>query len=209
MLLSICGRRSWCSVEIVCLLLRCSFYAAYCCFAIKPVTSSIKDINFVPNPKVNNLITGIFFALQLLLTFHCLFLDAGRDTWTERRGILQLQNFKRNDQKLARYLFFLSYFVVCLALPCDVYQSPLSSSVECIFFSWLIFTLPIGRGVSYLFDIQVKTFNSIYDGKDVVAQARTGTGKTFSFAIPLIEKLLSETEERRRGRAPKVCASEH
>ncbi|XP_061083310.1 nucleolar RNA helicase 2 [Conger conger] len=61
-----------------------------------------------------------------------------------------------------------------------------------------------GRGVSYLFDIQVKTFNSVYDGKDVVAQARTGTGKTFSFAIPLVEKLLAETEERRRGRAPKV-----
>ncbi|KAJ8364984.1 hypothetical protein SKAU_G00138150 [Synaphobranchus kaupii] len=61
-----------------------------------------------------------------------------------------------------------------------------------------------GRGVTYLFDIQVKTFDSVYDGKDVVAQARTGTGKTFSFAVPLVEKLLSETEERRRGRAPKV-----
>ncbi|KAG7492963.1 hypothetical protein MATL_G00020930 [Megalops atlanticus] len=60
------------------------------------------------------------------------------------------------------------------------------------------------RGVTYLFDIQVKTFNSIYDGKDVVGQARTGTGKTFSFAIPLVEKLHSATEERRRGRAPKV-----
>ncbi|KAJ8264703.1 hypothetical protein GJAV_G00152780 [Gymnothorax javanicus] len=61
-----------------------------------------------------------------------------------------------------------------------------------------------GRGVTYLFDIQVKTFDSVYDGRDVVAQARTGTGKTFSFAIPLVEKLLSATEERRRGRAPKV-----
>ncbi|XP_048864080.1 nucleolar RNA helicase 2 isoform X3 [Brienomyrus brachyistius] len=60
------------------------------------------------------------------------------------------------------------------------------------------------RGVTYLFDIQVKTFNSVYDGKDVVAQARTGTGKTFSFAIPLIERLTSATEERKRGRAPKV-----
>ncbi|KAG9335830.1 hypothetical protein JZ751_003584 [Albula glossodonta] len=60
------------------------------------------------------------------------------------------------------------------------------------------------RGVTYLFDIQAKTFNSVYDGKDVVGQARTGTGKTFSFAIPLVEKLQSETEERKRGRAPKV-----
>lgn len=60
------------------------------------------------------------------------------------------------------------------------------------------------RGVTYLFDIQVKTFNSVYDGKDVVGQARTGTGKTFSFAIPLVEKLQSGADERRRGRAPKV-----
>lgn len=60
------------------------------------------------------------------------------------------------------------------------------------------------RGVSYLFDIQVKTFNSVYDGKDLIGQARTGTGKTFSFAVPLVEKLQSATEERRRGRVPKV-----
>uniref|UniRef100_A0A8C4Y9R8 RNA helicase n=1 Tax=Gopherus evgoodei TaxID=1825980 RepID=A0A8C4Y9R8_9SAUR len=60
------------------------------------------------------------------------------------------------------------------------------------------------RGVTYLFPVQVKTFKHIYDGKDVVAQARTGTGKTFSFAIPLIEKLQGEVQERRRGRTPKV-----
>ncbi|KAL0177076.1 hypothetical protein M9458_025970, partial [Cirrhinus mrigala] len=59
------------------------------------------------------------------------------------------------------------------------------------------------RGVTYLFDIQVKTFNSVYDGKDLIGQARTGTGKTFSFAIPLVEKLQSETDERKRGRSPK------
>lgn len=60
------------------------------------------------------------------------------------------------------------------------------------------------RGVTYLFDIQVKTFNHVYDGEDVIAQARTGTGKTFSFAIPLIEKLQSESGIAVRGRAPKV-----
>ncbi|XP_059213114.1 nucleolar RNA helicase 2 [Centropristis striata] len=60
------------------------------------------------------------------------------------------------------------------------------------------------RGVSYLFDIQVKTFNPVYDGEDVIAQARTGTGKTFSFAIPLVEKLQKETVQFARGRAPKV-----
>ncbi|XP_068442532.1 nucleolar RNA helicase 2 [Clinocottus analis] len=60
------------------------------------------------------------------------------------------------------------------------------------------------RGATYLFDIQVKTFNSVYDGEDVIAQARTGTGKTFSFAIPLVEKLQAEPVALVRGRAPKV-----
>uniref|UniRef100_A0A9J8B2Y3 RNA helicase n=1 Tax=Cyprinus carpio carpio TaxID=630221 RepID=A0A9J8B2Y3_CYPCA len=62
----------------------------------------------------------------------------------------------------------------------------------------------LARGVSYLFDIQVKTFNSVYDGKDVIGQARTGTGKTFSFAVPLVEKLQGAADDRRRGRAPTV-----
>ncbi|XP_027316556.1 nucleolar RNA helicase 2 [Anas platyrhynchos] len=60
------------------------------------------------------------------------------------------------------------------------------------------------RGVTYLFPVQAKTFQPIYDGKDLIAQARTGTGKTFSFAIPLIEKLQSVTQDERRGRSPKV-----
>uniref|UniRef100_A0AAX7TP54 RNA helicase n=1 Tax=Astatotilapia calliptera TaxID=8154 RepID=A0AAX7TP54_ASTCA len=60
------------------------------------------------------------------------------------------------------------------------------------------------RGVSYLFDIQVKTFNHVYDGEDVIAQARTGTGKTFSFAIPLVEKLQKDSVDMARGRPPKV-----
>lgn len=66
----------------------------------------------------------------------------------------------------------------------------------CIIFS--------ARGVSYLFDIQVKSFNHVYDGEDVIAQARTGTGKTFSFAIPLVEKLQKEAVAPTRGRAPTV-----
>lgn len=60
------------------------------------------------------------------------------------------------------------------------------------------------RGVTYLFPVQVKTFHPVFSGKDVIAQARTGTGKTFSFAIPLIEKLQADSQEKRRGRAPKV-----
>ncbi|CAH6789759.1 nucleolar RNA helicase 2 [Phodopus roborovskii] len=60
------------------------------------------------------------------------------------------------------------------------------------------------RGVNFLFPIQAKTFHHVYSGKDLIAQARTGTGKTFSFAIPLIEKLQAGLQDRKRGRAPQV-----
>lgn len=64
------------------------------------------------------------------------------------------------------------------------------------------------RGVTFLFPIQAKTFHHVYSGKDLIAQARTGTGKTFSFAIPLIEKLQRELQDRKRGRAPQVTVTE-
>lgn len=63
-----------------------------------------------------------------------------------------------------------------------------------------------GRGVSYLFPIQVKTFGPVYEGKDLIAQARTGTGKTFSFAIPLIERLQRNQETIKKSRSPKVTS---
>lgn len=75
---------------------------------------------------------------------------------------------------------------------------------NCSPFSETSFNYLTARGVKYLFPVQVKTFQPIYDGKDVIAQARTGTGKTLSFALPLIEKLQSVSQDGRRGRAPKV-----
>ncbi|XP_077310410.1 nucleolar RNA helicase 2-A-like [Lithobates pipiens] len=60
------------------------------------------------------------------------------------------------------------------------------------------------KGVAYLFPIQTKTFHTAYSGKDVVVQARTGTGKTFSFAIPLIEKLIQDKAPLAQGRPPRV-----
>ncbi|KAM5140702.1 nucleolar RNA helicase 2-A-like [Mantella aurantiaca] len=60
------------------------------------------------------------------------------------------------------------------------------------------------KGVTYLFPIQSKTFHTAFSGKDVVVQARTGTGKTFSFAIPLIEKLNENKEPLAQGRPPRV-----
>ena len=58
-------------------------------------------------------------------------------------------------------------------------------------------------GIKALFPIQVMTFDHVYDGKDVVAQAKTGSGKTISFGLPLIEKLLLNPPQG-RGRPPTV-----
>lgn len=56
------------------------------------------------------------------------------------------------------------------------------------------------KGVKFLFPIQEKTFDHIYDGKDLIGRARTGTGKTLAFALPIIELLKKETGKR----APRV-----
>ena len=53
--------------------------------------------------------------------------------------------------------------------------------------------------LTFLSPIQAKTFHHVYSGKGLTAQAQTGTGKTFSFAIPLVEKLLGELQDRKRG----------
>lgn len=47
------------------------------------------------------------------------------------------------------------------------------------------------KGITSLFPIQVETFDRIYDGKDLIARARTGTGKTFAFVLPIHERLLT------------------
>ncbi|KAI9282788.1 P-loop containing nucleoside triphosphate hydrolase protein [Sporodiniella umbellata] len=61
------------------------------------------------------------------------------------------------------------------------------------------------KGISSLFEIQAATFDTIFDGKDVLARARTGTGKTLAFAIPVVEQLaLDKSYKERRGRSPRV-----
>ncbi|XP_069124943.1 nucleolar RNA helicase 2-like [Argopecten irradians] len=59
------------------------------------------------------------------------------------------------------------------------------------------------KGITHLFPIQAQTFDYVYDGEDVIAQARTGTGKTLSFALPLVERLHQDNTQK-RGRPPKV-----
>lgn len=71
-----------------------------------------------------------------------------------------------------------------------------------------IATLNKKKGIYRLFPIQAKTFDLIYDGKDVIGRARTGTGKTFSFALPVVERILLLNKEKGSklayGRGPRV-----
>ncbi|KAJ2791683.1 hypothetical protein H4R21_006278, partial [Coemansia helicoidea] len=46
------------------------------------------------------------------------------------------------------------------------------------------------RGIEALFPIQASTLQPILDGFDVLGRARTGTGKTLAFSLPMIENLL-------------------
>lgn len=48
------------------------------------------------------------------------------------------------------------------------------------------------RGITSLFPIQSGTFDYIYDGQDVVGRAQTGSGKTLSFVLPLVERIIEQ-----------------
>jgi ATP-dependent RNA helicase DeaD len=46
-----------------------------------------------------------------------------------------------------------------------------------------------GYGVANPTPVQQQAIPFIMDGKDIIAQAQTGTGKTFAFVLPILEKL--------------------
>jgi len=62
--------------------------------------------------------------------------------------------------------------------------------------------LMIHYGMTKLFPIQAACFNHLFDGKNVIARARTGTGKTLSFALPMIE-LFKKDRNSNPGRRPR------
>ncbi len=51
------------------------------------------------------------------------------------------------------------------------------------------------QGLHKLTEIQEKSFDIILSGKDVVGRARTGTGKTLSFLLPSLERVLQKLEK--------------
>ncbi|XVF61404.1 hypothetical protein PTKIN_Ptkin08bG0127000 [Pterospermum kingtungense] len=58
------------------------------------------------------------------------------------------------------------------------------------------------KGVDKPFPIQRVAIPLILQGKDVVAQARTGTGKTFAYLLPLLQKLLPSDSGSKSRHAP-------
>lgn len=60
------------------------------------------------------------------------------------------------------------------------------------------------QGITRLFPIQALTFDHVFDGEDLIGRARTGTGKTLSFALPITEKLKQDGSQSSFGRTPKV-----
>lgn len=53
-------------------------------------------------------------------------------------------------------------------------------------------------GITQATEVQTGTFDTIYDGRDLIAKSRTGTGKTLAFALPILERLA----EKRRTEGP-------
>ncbi|XP_059652179.1 DEAD-box ATP-dependent RNA helicase 3, chloroplastic [Cornus florida] len=64
------------------------------------------------------------------------------------------------------------------------------------------------RGITELFPIQRAVLVPALEGKDLIARAKTGTGKTLAFGIPILKRLTEDEEKksslRRSGRLPRV-----
>ncbi|KAJ8770338.1 hypothetical protein K2173_014948 [Erythroxylum novogranatense] len=59
-----------------------------------------------------------------------------------------------------------------------------------------------GRGISKLFPIQRAVLEPAMQGRDLFGRARTGTGKTLAFGIPIMDKILQFNAKHGRGRNP-------
>ncbi|KIX99757.1 uncharacterized protein Z520_04393 [Fonsecaea multimorphosa CBS 102226] len=56
----------------------------------------------------------------------------------------------------------------------------------------IIDTLVNSMGIHTMTEVQRMTINECLDGTDVIAQARTGTGKTLAFLMPIVQRILRE-----------------
>ncbi|GAB4842867.1 DEAD-box ATP-dependent RNA helicase 53, mitochondrial [Ancistrocladus abbreviatus] len=58
------------------------------------------------------------------------------------------------------------------------------------------------RGITKLFPIQRAVLEPAMQGRDMIGRARTGTGKTLAFAIPIMDKIIQYNEQHGAGRNP-------
>uniref|UniRef100_A0A0E0AFL9 RNA helicase n=1 Tax=Oryza glumipatula TaxID=40148 RepID=A0A0E0AFL9_9ORYZ len=58
------------------------------------------------------------------------------------------------------------------------------------------------RGITRLFPIQRAVLDPAMQGKDMIGRARTGTGKTLAFGIPIMDRILRHNEKNGSGRNP-------
>jgi ATP-dependent RNA helicase MSS116, mitochondrial len=69
--------------------------------------------------------------------------------------------------------------------------------------SKVISTIVNDMGIHTMTEVQKLTINECLDGADVIAQAKTGTGKTLAFLMPIVQRILRDPnlESRSRNRA--------
>lgn len=48
------------------------------------------------------------------------------------------------------------------------------------------------KSILALFEVQKKVFKPIYDGENVIAASLTGSGKTLSFVLPIVQKAIDK-----------------
>ena len=59
--------------------------------------------------------------------------------------------------------------------------------------------------ITHLFAIQARTFDSVFDEKDLIARDRTGSGKTLSYVLPICENLRAKGAfKKKAGQKPLV-----
>ncbi|KAI3633485.1 hypothetical protein MIR68_008432 [Amoeboaphelidium protococcarum] len=61
----------------------------------------------------------------------------------------------------------------------------------------------IRNGIKELFPIQKQTFDIIMDGKDLIARAKTGSGKSLAFLLPIGQILQNSASVNKRDFAPR------
>ena len=71
--------------------------------------------------------------------------------------------------------------------------------------SFVKLLLLLARNIEFLFPVQTESYTSIYEQNDCLIQATNGSGKTFAYALPLVELLQNDKSvELSSGRAPRV-----